>query len=452
MERFRLGHETTGNLGGHAVTTGRLDAFKLRDDVIETYADYVTSFIKIADEGVAAKVRESLDAGDLWPEPWVQINPSYEVRADTDQLIDRGTFNRAIRSSFSTPDGDPWDFYTHQVEAFERASTGVPYVMTTGTGSGKSVTYIAPIIDHVLRTGTGQGIKAIIVYPMNALANSQVDALKEFLPGGYVLDAIDENGVLDKAKLTAPVTFARYTGQNGRHGDPDAEPQHRYWVSKGLNDAQLPDTWDRDWLIGFRDKGTLERTMLITVMPRMAAGHPLPLLLPMTSTPRQAAFLIAALSSLVCDYAIRFKGLRMYKYVVAQAPVPAPPAETDEVPWGGEGLLDFVVPRVAELSATTTSTAGFAEDCGLAGPYQWDDDRRPVLQAELDALMFHLYRLDRDQVEWVLSTFKNLRETEEKAPSKGGLGEYRTRQLVLTHFDSMQTRLQKVGPSAGPNS
>ncbi len=199
------------------MTAGRLDAFKLRDDVIGSYADYVTSFIKIADDRVRAKVDEALAAGDLWPEPWVQINPSYKVQATTDDLIADGTFDPAIRPSFSTPAGDPWRFYTHQVEAFGRAVADRPYVMTTGTGSGKSVTYIGPIIDHVLRTGTGQGIKAIIVYPMNALANSQIDALKEFLPGGYSLDAIDENGVMDTGKLTAPVTFARYTGQEGQN-------------------------------------------------------------------------------------------------------------------------------------------------------------------------------------------------------------------------------------------
>lgn len=230
----------------------------------------------------------------------------------------------------------------------------------------------------------------------------------------------------------------------GRHEDPDAEPQHQYWVSKALNDAQIPAHWDRDWVIGFRSKGTLERTMLISVLPRTGAGHPMPFLLPMSNSPRQTAFLVATLSSLVCDYAIRFKGLFIHKYVLAQAPVPRPPSETDEVPWGGEGLLDFVVPRVVELSATTTSTAGFAEDCGLTGPYRWDEDRRPVIQAELDALMFHLYRLDRKQVEWVLQTFRNLRQNEEKPPAKGGLGEYRTRRLVLEEFDRMTTTGRSV--------
>ena len=68
-------------------------------------------------------------------------------------------------------------------------STGANYVLTTGTGSGKSLAYIVPIVDHVLRDAArGDGrIKAIVVYPMNALANSQEEELREVpaarLPG-----------------------------------------------------------------------------------------------------------------------------------------------------------------------------------------------------------------------------------------------------------------------------
>src|SRR6185437_12487650 len=74
------------------------------------------------------------------------------------------------------------------------------YVLTTGTGSGKSLAYIVPIVDHVLRRGSGKGIQAIIVYPMNALANSQVGELNKFLCRGYPVGH-------------SPVTFRRYTGQ-----------------------------------------------------------------------------------------------------------------------------------------------------------------------------------------------------------------------------------------------
>jgi ATP-dependent helicase YprA (DUF1998 family) len=58
-------------------------------------------------------------------------------------------------------------------------------VLTSGTGSGKSLTYIVPIVDHVLRRGSGQGIQAVVVYPMNALANGQVEELRKFLEKGY---------------------------------------------------------------------------------------------------------------------------------------------------------------------------------------------------------------------------------------------------------------------------
>lgn len=193
----------------------RLDAFALRGEVIDTYRDYVKGFIKIADPRIATEVDEALESGNLWPEPWVQINPTYKREADTQELVDQGLFDPQAAKSFSTS-GEPWQFYTHQVEAFRRAEAGRPYVMTTGTGSGKSVTYMAPIITHVLRDKQkhpGRSIRAIIVYPMNALANSQLEALNGFLPDGSVHAAVDADGVFDPKKLASPVTFARYTGQ-----------------------------------------------------------------------------------------------------------------------------------------------------------------------------------------------------------------------------------------------
>ncbi len=90
--------------------------------------------------------------------------------------------------------------HSHQEAAVRTARAGHHYVLTTGTGSGKSLSYIVPIVDHVLRRGSGNGIQAIIVYPMNALANSQYGELEKFLRAGF------PNG-------RGPVTFARYTGQ-----------------------------------------------------------------------------------------------------------------------------------------------------------------------------------------------------------------------------------------------
>ena len=73
-------------------------------------------------------------------------------------------------------------------------------MLTTGTGSGKSLAYIIPIVNYILNNGSGNGIKAIIVYPMNALANSQFGELEKFICLGYDADK-------------QPVKFERYTGQ-----------------------------------------------------------------------------------------------------------------------------------------------------------------------------------------------------------------------------------------------
>src|SRR5213078_5007816 len=90
--------------------------------------------------------------------------------------------------------------HTHQTQAIRKAKEGKSYVLTSGTGSGKSLAYIVPIVNHVLRRGSGQGIQAIVVYPMNALANSQHGELEKFLCHGY------PDG-------KPPVSFALYTGQ-----------------------------------------------------------------------------------------------------------------------------------------------------------------------------------------------------------------------------------------------
>jgi superfamily II DNA helicase RecQ len=79
--------------------------------------------------------------------------------------------------SEADPAGRSLRLHRHQAEALQAAASGDDYVLTTGTGSGKSLSYIVPIVDRILRQGGGDGIKAIVIYPMNALANSQAGEL-----------------------------------------------------------------------------------------------------------------------------------------------------------------------------------------------------------------------------------------------------------------------------------
>ncbi|HXF72477.1 MAG TPA: DEAD/DEAH box helicase [Actinomycetota bacterium] len=188
-----------------------MDVFQLRDRVIADYRDYATSFVQISDERIREHVERELDAGLLWPEPLIQLNPTFEVGGTIDDLVARGVLHPECSRIFRhkpdpddpdpdlPPEGRPIRLHRHQVEAIEAARAGANYVLTTGTGSGKSLTYIVPIVDDALRN-PGRGVKAIVVYPMNALANSQVHELEKFLTYGY-------------PGRRGPVRFARYTGQ-----------------------------------------------------------------------------------------------------------------------------------------------------------------------------------------------------------------------------------------------
>lgn len=150
-----------------------VDVFELRNSVISGYASYVRSFITIRDERIAGHVDAELERGCLWPDSLIQLNPSFEPGEPLSELVAEGLLHPECERIFRhkpAPDQDegPLRLHCHQVEGIRAARAGESYVLTTGTGSGKSLAYIVPIVDHVLRHGSGRGIQAVIVYPMNA--------------------------------------------------------------------------------------------------------------------------------------------------------------------------------------------------------------------------------------------------------------------------------------------
>ena len=165
-----------------------LDIFNLRDEVIDDYRDYIKSFLKIRDNRVEAFVDQELEQGQLWPNPLVQLNPSYSQGANISTLIGQGLLHPQCDRYF--PDYvSKYAFRLHQEQAFRVAHQQEPYVLTTGTGSGKSMTYVVPIFDDLLRNPDIKGVRAILVYPMNALINSQKEEFDKFLsqvPGSHI--------------------------------------------------------------------------------------------------------------------------------------------------------------------------------------------------------------------------------------------------------------------------
>ena len=188
-----------------------MNVFEMRDRLVDNYGSFIRSFVEVADPRLRAKVDESLESGLLWPSPLIQLNPSFEPGGMVDDLVAGGVLHRGCSAVFRAGKkendpfpGHPLRLHLHQDQAIRTARTGHNYVLTTGTGSGKSLSYILPIVDHVLRNGSGRGIQAIVVYPMNALANSQLGELAKFL----------ERAPFGKDR--PPVRVRRYTGQEKR--------------------------------------------------------------------------------------------------------------------------------------------------------------------------------------------------------------------------------------------
>jgi len=183
-----------------------MNVFELRKRVIDDYRDYVKSFISITDERIRKQVDEELDDNELlWPQARVGLNPAFAEGAWIEELVADGTLHAECSRIFRLNKGEDGKgaglkLHRHQVEAIKAARSSRNYVLTTGTGSGKSLAYIVPIVDHVLRSDRRKGIKAVVVYPMNALANSQEQELTKFLKHGFP----DGRG---------PASFRRYTGQ-----------------------------------------------------------------------------------------------------------------------------------------------------------------------------------------------------------------------------------------------
>ena len=160
--------------------------------------DYLTTTFALVDSDAQAALRELLEdeSEGMFKGPYLRTGMP---------------FSAAPRRAVSPLDWMPagFDPYAHQAAAFRRLSClngrPQPTLVTTGTGSGKTEAFLYPILDHCLRArrqGVG-GTKALILYPMNALANDQAQRLAR------LITQRDSDGHQPLGSITA----ALYTGE-----------------------------------------------------------------------------------------------------------------------------------------------------------------------------------------------------------------------------------------------
>lgn len=187
-----------------------MDVFEFRNQLVNDYRDFTRSFIQPKASDIITFLDSEYDGGHYWPSPLIQINPAYVTEGTVETLVNQKVLHPATANIFrfgksKQSHGTPASLYKHQRQAVDCCLRLEPYVLTTGTGSGKSLAYFIPMIDAILKDKEQDAtprVRSIVIYPMNALANSQREELEKFLA-----DFPDDK---------PPVTYARYTGQESQ--------------------------------------------------------------------------------------------------------------------------------------------------------------------------------------------------------------------------------------------
>ena len=182
-----------------------MKAFEFDHNLIDSYARFSRSFSTIRASDIRTEIERQYDEGRFWPDALLSLNPRFLSGPTVDDLVASGDLDEATGKIFRIG-ATPIRFHRHQALSIAKARAGQSFVVTTGTGSGKSLCFFVPIVDAIVRARKARQprkTRAIIGYPMNALANSQIKEIEKF---------ISQSGLPAELK---PVV-RRYTGQENQ--------------------------------------------------------------------------------------------------------------------------------------------------------------------------------------------------------------------------------------------
>ena len=246
--------------------------------------------------------------------------------------------------------------------------------------------------------------------------------------------------------------------------DPARSVLPRYWVQEfdTLNEQKSKPSkpvydhgvtsrlearhWDNGWLLGWRDicRSTDERTMICAVLPRAAVGHKFPLCFPAHETPSSCCANLVELRRSTTWSGRRSPEHRMKYFILKQLPVlppdayrvacavarPCTPANLDP------GSVSWSCPSPHGTWSRSLAISGMQ-----GPPFRWDEERRFAMRAELDAAFFHLYGIERDDVDYIMETFPIVKRKDEQR-----YGSFRTKELILDVYDAMAEAIRTGVP------
>jgi len=180
-----------------------------KKDIESSYIDYLKTSFFINDHRLMRKFENAVDEEDRFAQgPYLEVTAPYQKSKSMLDLINDGILSPLFKNVNQEALPITRELYSHQVKAVEKAYHKENFIVATGTGSGKTESFMLPILNDLLKEqeqGTlSPGVRALFVYPMNALANDQMKRLRKIL----------EN--------TPEITFGRYTGET-KNKRKDAE-------------------------------------------------------------------------------------------------------------------------------------------------------------------------------------------------------------------------------------
>ena len=224
-----------------------------------------------------------------------------------------------------------------------------------------------------------------------------------------------------------------------QHQNPEYFAAPRWWVDSKEVEHSYSNHND-NYFIGFKDitSTTNQRTMIASAIPFSAVTNHFPIVMTNQGC-RLDLCLLANLNSYVHDFATRQKigGVTLNFFIVEQLPTLHPDFYSTRCPWDRRQTLErWISDRVLKLTCTSNDMIPLAKAAGFDPPvHKWNPAERADIMAQLDSAYFLLYNINREDVEYILSTFSGLKKDDE-----GIFGASGTAAAILKYYDKFKEK------------
>ncbi|RQD85215.1 MAG: DEAD/DEAH box helicase, partial [Methanocalculus sp. MSAO_Arc2] len=224
------------------MTHSTLNPLSALDHISEAYRIFVSSFQKFKNPIIREWIEEEIRKGTLlFKGPYIDLARRYADGDSFETLVRDGLIHRDTSLYFAREPNDrsgtAVSLYRHQSDAIRLIMSAQNTIITSGTGSGKSFCFTVPVVSTSLgmREQNLAGIKAILVYPMNALANSQYDEISARLEGSGLKIAIYTGDTPN----THSQALTAYQERTGRSAPYDSELISREEIQRNPPDILI---------------------------------------------------------------------------------------------------------------------------------------------------------------------------------------------------------------------